>query len=81
MLMQFLICSVLERGFSQFVLRTHTSHSNPAIGLYYKLGMKLQKDGLGNVHGIDTGQMRINGKVESDFRIYFYKIYQPNEQK
>lgn len=79
MLMQFLICNAREKGFNQFVLRTHSNHSNPAIGLYYKSGMKPQKMATGEVHGVDTEQRRITGKVEKDFRIYFYKTYQINE--
>lgn len=75
MLMEFLICSASEKGFNQFVLRTHSNHSNPAISLYYKLGMKPQKIASGEVHGVDTQQMRTSGQVEKDFRIYFYKIF------
>lgn len=79
--MQFLICSAREKGFTQFVLRTHSNHSNPAISLYYKLGMKPQKTKSGEVHGVDTEQMKLSGEVEKDFRIYFYKIYQHDGQK
>jgi len=75
MLMQFLICSASAKGYNQFVLRTHSNHTNPAIGLYYKLGMKPQKTASGKVHGVDTEQMRTNGKIEKDFRVYFYKTY------
>lgn len=75
MLTAFLISSAREKGFSQFVLRTHADHSNPAIGLYYKLGMKPRKTKEGKVHGVETTQSRIDERPEQDFRIYFYKTF------
>ena len=76
MLMSFLISSARKKGFSQFVLRTHADHSNPAIGLYYKLGMKPRRTKADKVHGVETTQRRIDGRPETDFRIYFYKSFQ-----
>ena len=75
MLMQFLICSATEKGFHHFVLRTHATHSNPAIGLYYKLGFKPRTTQSGNVHGVIVDQQRIGHHPDRDFRIYFYKEY------
>jgi ribosomal protein S18 acetylase RimI-like enzyme len=76
LLMSFLISSAREKGFSEFVLRTHADHSNPAIGLYYKLGMKPRRTNADKVHGVETTQRRIDGRPETDFRIYFYKTFQ-----
>lgn len=74
-LTQFLINTARESGFSQFILRTHASHINPAISLYYKLGFKTMKTDTGDIYGIDTQQTRIDGRADTDFRIYFYKQY------
>jgi ribosomal protein S18 acetylase RimI-like enzyme len=74
-LMRFLIATAREAGFSQFVLRTHRDHSNPAIGLYYKLGMKPRITKSGKVHGVWTQQRRIDGRSKQDFRIYFYQTF------
>lgn len=74
-LMSFLISIAREKGFSQFVLRTHADDSNPAIGLYYKLGMKPRMTTEGRVHGVEATQSRIDGRPEKDFRTYFYKTY------
>ena len=81
MLMGFIISNAREAGFSQFVLRTHADDSNPAIRLYYKLGMKPRETKEGKVHGVETTQRRINDRPETDFRIYFYKTYQVNESE
>jgi ribosomal protein S18 acetylase RimI-like enzyme len=72
-LMSFLISIAREKGFSQFVLRTHADDSNPAIGLYHKLGMTPRMTTADRVHGVETTQSRIDGRPEKDFRIYFYK--------
>jgi ribosomal protein S18 acetylase RimI-like enzyme len=74
-LMSFLISTAKEKGFSEFVLRTHAADSNPAIGLYNKLGMTRRRTEAGEVHGIETTQSRIDGRPEKDFRIYFYKTF------
>lgn len=75
MLMTFLIACAREKGFSEFVLRTHGDPGNPAIKLYEKLGMKQRTTKEGKVHGVETSQRRIDGRPEQDFRPYFYKTF------
>jgi len=75
MLMHHLISCARENNFNQFVLRTHSSETNPAIKLYQKLGFNTKIDKNGKIHGIDTVQKRIDDRSEMDFRLYFYKTY------
>jgi ribosomal protein S18 acetylase RimI-like enzyme len=79
-LMHFLMSVARDAQFSQFVLRTHASASNPATPLYERLGFERRRTtgGRGQDHGVDTRQTRIDRDTpETDFRFYYYKTIPP----
>jgi ribosomal protein S18 acetylase RimI-like enzyme len=71
-LMRYLMSCAREQGFEQFVLRTHSGESNPALKLYDRLGFKTRPTSSGEIHGVATQQTRIDSRPQSDLRIYFY---------
>lgn len=71
-LMRYLMSCAREQGFKQFVLRTHSSESNPALKLYDRLGFKTKMTSSGEIHRVATQQTRIDSRPETDLRIYFY---------
>lgn len=74
-LINFLIAAARQDGYSQFVLRTYQSFTNPALPLYYKLGMKTKLTRTGDVHQVEIFQTRIDSRPVIDSRIYFYKTF------
>lgn len=71
-LMRYVMSCAREQGFKQFVLRTHSSESNPALKLYDRLGFRTKMTSSGEIHGAATRQTRIDSRPETDLRIYFY---------
>ena len=74
-LTSFLISAARQDGYSEFVLRTHSIESNPALGLYQRLGMQTRTTNNGEIHQVLTEQKRIDNRAAGDSRIYFYKTY------
>jgi ribosomal protein S18 acetylase RimI-like enzyme len=73
-LTEFLIGAARDAGYSQLVLRTHASESNPAMVLYERLGFERRNTITGTDHVVDTTQIRVDQKTpETDPRIYYYK--------
>lgn len=72
LLMQFLISAAKSQGFNHIVLRTHASPANPAVPLYYKLGMKPLLRDLRTVHSVSVKQKRIDARLTSDNRVYYH---------
>ena len=74
-LINFLIAAARADNYSEFVLRTHQSFTNPALSLYYNLGMKTRLTKTGKVHQVKVSQARIDNRPVTDSRIYFYKVF------
>jgi ribosomal protein S18 acetylase RimI-like enzyme len=77
-LTHYIISCAREDNFNQFVLRTHSSESNPAIKLYQKLGFITKLDKQGIVHGVETQQTRVDDRPDKDFRYYLYQWFGQN---
>ena len=72
LLMQFISSAARAQGFCHFLLRTHASLANPAVPLYYKLGMSPLTRESGDVHSVSVEQKRIDDRPETDSRVYYY---------